>query len=83
MKGLSPRSLAEMGQTLWGPRWAEPLAEALSVNEQDVVKWDANPATIPENLEDQILNIGEKRLQDIQMMLADINSGGLRRNQAS
>jgi hypothetical protein len=72
-------SIAEIGQTIWGPHWAEPMAEALHVSEPELVAWDAKPETIPTGFEDRIHAAGVVRIQEIQRLLAQLEAIGLRR----
>lgn len=80
---LMPVTLADLGETLWGPRWVVPMAEALKVTEEQVVKWDAQPETIPAALEDRIAATGTIRLQEIRMVLAQLDMTGLDRTPKS
>lgn len=74
-----PLRLADMGQTLWGPRWTEPMAKALSVTEKDIVEWDANPDTLPACLEDRLAALAEERVQEINGLASRLEVAGLKR----
>ena len=81
MSSHESQSLADIGQQLWGARWAQPMAEALGVSERDVVRWDANPETMPADLEAEINLVAAARSQQIQAAMARLDLTGLRRSQ--
>jgi hypothetical protein len=72
-------SLADMGVTLFGNDWEEPLADLLNVREEQIRAWDRDPVTIPPGLEEEIQSIGRVRLAEIQVMLTQMRATGLRR----
>jgi hypothetical protein len=73
-----PLALAEIGKALYGPRWVEPMAVALGVSEQDVIKWDVNPEAMPLDLADEIDLLGSQRIQEIQMILGQVEAVGIK-----
>jgi hypothetical protein len=77
---LIPASLEDMGTTLFGPDWREPLANALGVALDDVLTWNDDPTAMPAGLEDGLKKIGEIRIREIQFMLGQMNETRLDRS---
>lgn len=76
---LIPPSLADMGCTFWGTGWVEHIADALELPIEQVQGWEQDPTTIPAEMEDRLREIGAGRLEEIQIMLAQMAETGLRR----
>ncbi len=74
-----PPGLADIGQKLWGPRWAEPMAKALAVSEKEVVEWDANPDRLPAGIEERRAALAHHRVQEINGVVSWLKIAGLRR----
>jgi hypothetical protein len=68
-------TLAEIGHILWGPNWAEPLAEMLNLTKEDVVALDAHPDNIPAGLYEQMIVLCRVRIHEIGTMLERLNAG--------
>jgi hypothetical protein len=80
---LIPPTLADMGGTLYGEGWKTALATSLNVFDDDVQAWEADPTTIPANMEAEIHKLGLVRIEEIQFMLAHMKETSLNRKPAS
>ena len=79
---LSPPSLADMGRIFWGADWARPLSEMMRITKAEIVAMDANPQTIPPEMEERLHALGIIRMQEIQIMLNQLKESGIRRKPA-
>lgn len=76
---FSPPTLAEMGHIFWGADWARPLSEMMRITKAEIVAMDANPQTIPLEMEERLHALGMVRMQEIQVMLNQLRESGIRR----
>jgi hypothetical protein len=76
---LIPPSLADIGLTLFGPDWREPLANSLEVTEDQIIAWLEDDADIPTDLEARVEKIGRRRIEQISFMLGQMANTGLDR----
>jgi hypothetical protein len=54
------------------------MAAALAVSEQDLIKWDVNPESMPPDLTDELDLLGSQRIQEIQMILGQVQVVGVK-----
>ena len=74
---LIPPTLAELGHIFWGADWARPLGEMMRVTREEIVAMDANPQTIPPEMEERLQALGIIRMQEIQIMLQQLKEMGI------
>jgi len=77
---LIPPSLADIGKTLFGEDWREPLANSLEVTEDQIIAWLEDPASIPTDLEARVERIGRTRIEEISFLLGQMANTGLDRS---
>ena len=72
-------SLADMGWALWGPTWADALSESFEVAKDQIATWETDPTSRPTDLEAMLDDLCEVRIQEIQLMQAQLKETGLGR----
>lgn len=77
--GLIPPTVADMGFVLWGPTWAHALSEALCVTLADIAAWETDPTRRPADLQEQLDNFCEVRMQEIDLLRTLMGEVGLGR----
>jgi hypothetical protein len=68
-----PSTLANIGQILWGAGWMDAMASALGVTEREILRWDADPQMMPSHVEGRIRTVAERRLQEIDGVIARLD----------
>lgn len=62
---MNPADLARRGRTLYGPCWQTPLAEALGVRRETVVRWSNGSRGTPDDLGERLDRVAEARVDEI------------------
>jgi hypothetical protein len=64
-KLITPSELASRGRALYGQRWQTALAEDLAINDRTMRRWLSGESPIPDNIEDELRQILERRLHEL------------------
>jgi hypothetical protein len=72
-------TLEDMGFTLWGAAWREPMAASLDLTADELQVWEKDPLSIPAGIETSLLKLCETRTQEIAMIHGLLKAAGLQR----
>lgn len=67
MKLISDQ-LRAVGQTLYGPAWQSPLAEALGVTDRTIRRWAKGEYEIPEGIAKELANVCRTRSIELERL---------------
>ena len=54
---MNLETLRACGEVLYGPRWQQPLARALKVDDRTVRRWVAGQTSMPDDLPSRLLGV--------------------------
>lgn len=77
--GFISQQFADMAFVIFGTTWKSALVNVLEVEEAQIDAWEADPATLPDDIEEQLRLIGEERIGEIQAFLYLMKETGMSR----